>query len=321
MDKKIVFICPYFGTLPEYFPLWLKSCKKNHTIDWIIITDDKASYEYPENVRVYYCSFRKFAAYIRKKTGFASSIKYPYKLCDYKPVYGKIMEDQIRGYDFWGHCDMDTVFGDLRKFFTEEILCSCDKLMFLGHMTLYRNTSKVNNRYLLSAGLGRLSEEILTHSENQQFDEFSRYGINRIYQVHRFPMKRMDAMYADISPLRYAFMLSKYDENYKQYYEPFQPRVFEWIDGQLFDCTVKTSGQIRKREIGYVHFQKRKMENHVNISADRFYIIPSGFAEADGNLTAADIQKFSKDKVFYVPFFKLKFKAFQYRLTHIGQDN
>ena len=50
--KKIVFICPYFGKLPEYIDVWLKSCEYNKDIDWILITDDKTDYNYPTNVKV-----------------------------------------------------------------------------------------------------------------------------------------------------------------------------------------------------------------------------------------------------------------------------
>ena len=52
---SIVFICPYFGKLPKgQFPLWLKSCENNPTIDWIIFTDDRTRYNYPKNVKVTY---------------------------------------------------------------------------------------------------------------------------------------------------------------------------------------------------------------------------------------------------------------------------
>ena len=40
----------------------------------------------------------------------------PYKLCDYKPVYGLIFDEDLQDYDFWGHCDVDLIFGDIRKF-------------------------------------------------------------------------------------------------------------------------------------------------------------------------------------------------------------
>ena len=51
--KSIVFICPYFGKLPkDQMLLWLKTCQKNNSINWVVITDDKTDYELPENVSV-----------------------------------------------------------------------------------------------------------------------------------------------------------------------------------------------------------------------------------------------------------------------------
>lgn len=32
--QKIIIILPYFGKFSNYFNLFLKSCEKNHTIDW-----------------------------------------------------------------------------------------------------------------------------------------------------------------------------------------------------------------------------------------------------------------------------------------------
>lgn len=41
MEKKIAFLCPYFGKLDvEQYKLWLKSCEANNSIDFFIITND-----------------------------------------------------------------------------------------------------------------------------------------------------------------------------------------------------------------------------------------------------------------------------------------
>ena len=53
--KKVAYVIPYFGKFPKGFDLFLMSCRNNPTIDWLIFTDDHTSYEYPSNVKVYYC--------------------------------------------------------------------------------------------------------------------------------------------------------------------------------------------------------------------------------------------------------------------------
>lgn len=57
----------------------------------------------------------------------------PYKLCDFRPLYGEIFSNYVDGYDFWGYCDCDLIFGDIRKFLTEELLSTKDYLLGMGH--------------------------------------------------------------------------------------------------------------------------------------------------------------------------------------------
>ena len=47
--KSIAYLVPYFGKLPAGFKMWLLSCAANETIDWILLTDDRTEYNYPNN--------------------------------------------------------------------------------------------------------------------------------------------------------------------------------------------------------------------------------------------------------------------------------
>ena len=150
--KSILFICPYFGRLPEvHMRLWLQSCEKNPSVDWLILTDDKATaLPCPPNVKVIYTTLQEIKRQAQEKFDFTISLVTPYKLCDYKPAYGYIFSEYVKGYDLWGHCDMtDCIFGNLRKYLTDSFLSGADKFLFLGHMTLYRNSPEVNRRIFL----------------------------------------------------------------------------------------------------------------------------------------------------------------------------
>jgi len=75
----------------------------------------------------------------------------PYKLCDLRPLYPSIHYDEIKKYDFYGWTDMDILFGDIRSFYTNEILSrynvlSTHEIRVSGHFALFRNTWK--NRHL-----------------------------------------------------------------------------------------------------------------------------------------------------------------------------
>ena len=47
-------------------------------------------------------------------------------------------------YDFWGYCDIDLIFGNIRKFITDDILDKYDKILSRGHFTLFRNKDSIN---------------------------------------------------------------------------------------------------------------------------------------------------------------------------------
>lgn len=36
--NSVCIIIPYFGKLPNYFQLWLESCKNNDSFTWLVFT-------------------------------------------------------------------------------------------------------------------------------------------------------------------------------------------------------------------------------------------------------------------------------------------
>lgn len=320
--KSLVFVCPYFGKLPEkQMLLWLKTCEKNKTINWVVITDDKTYYPLPENVSVKYLEFDELKKRIQNCFSFKIEMKSAYKLCDFKPLYGFLFPEIVNGYDFWGHCDMsDTLFGDLRLFFTEEVLNNYEKILFLGHMSLYKNTEQNNARFKIVTKSGKKLQDILGTSSNMAFDELNSYSINQIYQENNFKLLRMDKMYADICDLYYDFRLSCYNERFENYLLAKQPRVFEWNDGKLYDCWVENN-ILYKREIGYVHFQKRKLDYFVSSKCNHFYLVPNKIVSAEKELTSEIVMQYSKNKILYRKYFELKYAALKYRAKKLINHN
>lgn len=143
--KKIALVLPYFGKLPNYFQKYLTSVKNNPTIDWFIFTDDKTAYDYPSNCKVTYLTFEECCEKFKEKTGYVP-IR-PYKLCEFKTTYGFVFSDYLVGYDFWGYCDCDVIFGDIRRFISDNILENYEKIGTLGHFTLLANNDKMNHIY------------------------------------------------------------------------------------------------------------------------------------------------------------------------------
>ena len=110
---RIVLIIPYYGSMPPYFDLWKNSAEANHEITFLIVTDLKVPVKKSSNIKVLKMSFDTLKNRIANMLKMKIKLNAPYKLCDYKPAYGYICEQWLEGYDYWGHCDCDLIFGDL----------------------------------------------------------------------------------------------------------------------------------------------------------------------------------------------------------------
>ena len=179
--KKILFICPYFGAFPNYFNLTLNSIKYNPTIDWLIITDITKQYDYPNNVKIINMKFEELQKKVQSCFNFKINLNTPFKMCDFRPAYGIIFKEYLNGYDFWGHCDFDCIYGNLRKFLSDDILNKHERIYCLGHMSLYKNNDKINYMFKNKLDADTDYREIFTHDKSYSFDEM---GIIRILSDH-----------------------------------------------------------------------------------------------------------------------------------------
>ena len=265
----ICIIGVYFGKLPEYINLWLKSCSYNPDIDFIIFGDNKID-NLPPNVKHIPMTLQEMKKFADEKLGLDTALYTPYKCCDFKVAYGNIFEDYLSGYDFWGHCDFDLIFGDIRGFITEKILSEYDKILSLGHLSLYRNTKEVNNRYKLPGSTNNYKavsyKTVFENEKSFAFDEWC--GIYRIYNFNNLKMYKK-LIFADISCRFKRFRLSFGKGNHNN-------QVFYWQNGKVFGTHYKHKRYFTEEYI-YIHFQKRGFNETVSQDCDAFYIGPGGF--------------------------------------------
>ena len=180
MSSKIALVVTYFGKLPFWFPAFELSCHYNPEVKWLIFTDQVTQNHCSQNIEFVKISQHDFEKRVRSKLkiNINLSSKYLYKLCDYKPAYGIIYDDYLKNFDFWGHCDIDIVWGRINQFLSKTIL---DRYHIItsrpnrisGHFTIYRNDPKINSIFLSlpnvrsslkeSTKCMRLDEEILTN--------------------------------------------------------------------------------------------------------------------------------------------------------------
>lgn len=266
--------CPYFGQLPSNFNLWLQSCSKNISFQFIVITDDYIDeYNIPENVMLVKMDFSDFRKKAQEKFPFPLSLETPYKLCDYKPVYGYILEEYLNDCQYWGYCDMDLVFGDLEKYMPEE---EYDKISHLGHLCLYKNNLDMRECFMLKGDSLIDYKDILSNPMHFGFDEIGDYGINNLLQKYGFSIYSYESNVADISCARDGMVLAVYKED--RFSPMWGSRIFAYEDGKVYAYEV-VNQEVEKREYAYIHLQKRKVINNVPKGNKMFLILPHEYTE------------------------------------------
>jgi len=273
MHHRVGIVICYFGKLPAVASLWLASCGRNPAFDFMIFTDQDIDTPYP-NVHIYPCTLEDITGLIRKKLGLDHIGLYrPYKLCDFKPMYGEIFEDYLVGYDFWGMCDMDMIWGDLSRFVTPEILDHYDKIYQLGHLTLYRNCKAVNGRFRLNGYVdwhdAATTSRHCRLCERGMMEKYRRAGLP-VYDVRD---------YADISKIHRRYQLSRWLVP-AIVRDRYQHQVFYCDHGRIYRA-VYEHGHIFTQEFNYIHMQKRHLTLDNRELGDCFYITKNTFLPKD----------------------------------------
>lgn len=321
--KKCRFIIPYFGSLPNGFAAFLKSCEYNPEYNWIVFTDDKSKYNYPSNVEVVYMSFEELKEIIQSKFDFTISLNAPYKLCDFKPAYGYIFEEYLDEYEFWGHCDIDVVLGDLNKFITQNILSTYDKIFCLGHMILYKNNHE-NNRVFMSSLNGiELYKKAFSTEQITTFDE-TYGGYNNVNTIFLDQQKKvlMEDWSANFCVLPTKFIKTTFNPStYSFDNEDNINALYIWNKGKI-QRVYKRDGKLVWEEFLYIHLQGRKIKMDESIlDKELFKIVPNCLAPLEVNeITIDNFEKIKKSYVnihFFRVHYKRKKKTIKKMLKHV----
>ena len=284
-NKYVGFIIPFFGSFPNYFPLFLKSCERNSGYDWLIFTDNYSQYSYPENVKVFHTTFEELKKRVERAFPFPVKLPFPYKLCDFKPAYGLIFREELSDYKYWGYCDVDLILGNLTRFLDEEQLRRYQKHFYLGHMCIYENTDDMRTLFFkgharkdgTSSKYGYL--DVFGSGENRIFDEWSEKTetINEIAENRGVTVNPTFPM-LDIRPWRSRFYSSVFDADvHKWLHNSSDNYIVTWEEGSMYAfSTGKDRGELIKKEILYAHFQKRALRfNLEDLNSEKFIIYPN----------------------------------------------
>ncbi|MDQ1482515.1 MAG: hypothetical protein QOF35_591 [Actinomycetota bacterium] len=262
---SIRLVVPYFGERPAYFPLVMRSMAANPDVSWLLLTEQPVP-DAPRNVAVQRYTFDDLANRIRSHFDFEISLEAPYKLCDFRPAFGEIFADELVGYDFWGHSDLDVIFGQIREHLPASAF-DTDKILFNGSFSLYRNTVETAGWYRHE--VGKVSyRDAMTNTAAMHFDEWA--GIYYIVEDLRATAWHEDVIF-DISFHQYRTRAETPKGR--------DPRRYAWERGEVCEYRLERGRLIRRTAL-LIHLQKRVLRAPAAdvLAAERYFILPNGFA-------------------------------------------
>ncbi|MFY9629168.1 MAG: DUF6625 family protein [Methylocystis sp.] len=216
ITPRILIFVQWFGPWPPWMRCFLESCRWNPTVNWLLIGDAPQPEDLPRNVRLKQVTFDDYRALFSKKLGVGARWTDVYKLCDLKPALAAVHDLEVDGYDYWGYCDIDVIFGDIRQFYTPQILVhdlvTTHADILSGHFTLFRNSPRMVNAFRGIPFWRRLFDT----PRHKSFDE-------QIFSRLFLPFPRGDSWRRLFTPfLGGALCVERYSTN-------IPPRT--WIDG------------------------------------------------------------------------------------------
>lgn len=261
---RIAFLIPYFGNWPEWMSLYIDSIERNNTVDFHFITDCDTTISNASNIHFHKTTFKKYVNHAQQKLNVPINISNPYKICDLRPFFGIIHEDIINDYDFFGWTDVDLLFGDIRSFYTDEILSKYDVLSshtirLAGHCALLRNTEEYRN---IGYKIYNWQEAL----KNPNFVGIDEHGMTNALCMTFWDKVSEKTKISWISSLFNWRKKQKTKRYYfiEQYSTPFTP--IPWLDGTINsdqpDKWYYDKGTIRNdrddKDFMYIHFMNFK---------------------------------------------------------------
>ncbi|TXE21548.1 hypothetical protein ES731_01185 [Psychroflexus gondwanensis] len=230
--KSILLIIPYFGNWPLWFEAYLVSIQANPSIQWLCPTNCELPEQYPDNIKFLETDMLSLNEHVNEVVDAKMPLS-PRKFCDLKPAYGDIFKEEIKGYDYWGFCDMDIIWGDIRKFMTTQVLTtyniiSSRKENISGHFNLFKNTPDLNLLYKQVPDYKSLFEQ-------EPFMWFDEHVLSNFLKHTLHPYK-----------IKWDTILCN-QENGRDSHQEYELNRWYWKEGQL------TNTQTGK-EVMYLHF-------------------------------------------------------------------
>ncbi len=276
-------ILTYVGPLPNYFDLFLQSCAANPTITWTVLTDQPRHASLPPNVRWAPATIASLSQRIDEAFGIRPNFDWAYKICDFRPALALIYPELVEGFDFWGHCDPDVMWGDLRKFYPLNVETTPPKVQIRGAFSVYRNDSVGNTLFQLPHPTISF-RDVFRNPKYCFFDEW--HGLWKLIRRHDIPFLGDVAM-AEIR-------IDRYDlRHHGGGKANHSPQVFYWRHGRVLRAFWTEAG-MQTDEYPYIHLQKRRFRPHAVPAGSDFAMLPGQIVPIDNATdlrTLADLNR------------------------------
>jgi hypothetical protein len=243
---SILIMIAWFGPWPAWMRFFIESCRWNPTVDWLLIGDASPPHDLPLNVRVMTIAFEDYRGLVASRLRISPKWTDAYKVCDLKPAMGVIHAQEIAGYEYWGFGDLDVIYGDIRRFYTPQVLIhdlvSTHEHIVSGHFALLRTTPRMVTAF---KRIPRWKAHLST-ARHRSFDE-------QVFSRLFLPVRGRQVWRRLVTP----FLGAGY------FHERFSTNIstLKWIDGGMnfprqwfWDRGRLTTDRSGDREFLYLHF-------------------------------------------------------------------
>jgi hypothetical protein len=265
--KKILLIADYFGPAPSWLSLFFASCGANPSIDWLLNTDCPRPEHLPSNVTFRSMSFDDYCARVSKRLDIAYRPQAMQNIANLRPAYGVLYEREIDGYDHFGWCDWDIVWGNIRQFLSEDLLkhgvVTTSGSICAGHLTILKSERKYQEMFNDIPDWHIRMTQAARTPWPESLDEA---WLSRLCSpAPRFRMEGREAGLADECLDKYRTN-NFFEEQWTTPFtpgpwldgEPLHPEVWYWSQGSL------TNWRDGERSFPYLHLMNFKAMRYVD---------------------------------------------------------
>lgn len=287
MKNRVCFISIYFGKIPDSISLFFESCKWNVEFDWLFIHDKELNFNITaSNIKSLLMSLEEFRERLTNVSDVNIPLFEPYKVCDFRPAFGEVFQEELTGYEFWGIVDTDLILGDLSHFLTDDLLNKFDKIYTVGHLSVVRNNPYINSLYKKNTKNSRDYKQIFTNPNSCVYDEYE--GFNEKFEDNGLKLYKYKEC-ADVcivckriktNTLR-KVKLVQYRNKYLEFCESknYRYQLFTINQGKIFKYYI-AGKKMHKKEYSYIHKIDFSGE-HIEDKNGKYIITKDGLVKND----------------------------------------